>query len=264
MQKQSYAARLVKSIRTRGLLGFFKKAWVRFWMHFVGIGPAGRFAAWLVTWFAPPHYDRWELRDMNPKGFVSPKATLYGKGIYLDRNVFVDDYALICQNQDGGSITIGPRVAIARNAIVQTALGGTINIGENSRLQPNCFLSAAQGSIHIGKDVGVAPYCAFYPHNHGTAARHSIGSQPLTIRGDIVVEDGAWLGHGVTVLSGVRIGKGAVVGAGSTVASDVPDGAIVWGVPARKIMTRKESTPEVSASEEGTAVSQDLKDAKTA
>lgn len=264
MQKQSYAERFVTSLRTRGFLGLFKQAWIRCWMHFVGIGPAGRFAAWLVTWFAPPHYDRWELREMNPKGFVSPKATLYGKGIHLDRNVFVDDYALVCQNEDGGPITIGPKVAIARNAIVQTALGGTISIGENSRLQPNCFLSAAQGSIHIGKDVGVAPYCAFYPHNHGTSGGRTIASQPLNIRGDIVVEDGAWLGHGVTVLSGVRIGKGAVVGAGSTVATDVPDGAIVWGVPARKIMTRKESATEVSPSKETSVVSQDLKGAKSA
>ncbi|MEJ2008189.1 MAG: acyltransferase [Acidobacteriota bacterium] len=242
MQKQPYSARLTRSLRTRGLLGLFKQAWIRFWMLFVGTGPAGRLAAWLVTWFAPPHYERWALRFLNPKGFVAPSATLYGKDISLGPNIFIDDYALICQNEDGGPINIGAKVAISRNAIIQTSRGGSVTVGEKTRIQPNCFFSAAEGSIRIGADVGVAPYCAFYPHDHGTAEGQPIGAQPLVVKGDIVVEDGAWLGHGVTVLSGVRIGKGAVIGAGSTVANDVPDGAVAWGVPAKVFMKRRNST----------------------
>jgi acetyltransferase-like isoleucine patch superfamily enzyme len=193
---------------------------------------------------------------MNPKGFVSPSATLHGKDIHLGSNVFVDDRALIYQNHDGGPINIGPRVAISRNTVIQTEKGGRVTVGENTRFQANCFLSAAQGSIRIGANVGIAPYCAFYPHNHGTAAGNPISSQPLDVKGDIVVEDGAWLGHGVTVLSGVRIGRGAVIGAGSTVASDVPDGAIAWGVPARKIMNRKSAFSESPSSEDMSTVSQ--------
>lgn len=242
MQNRSYAARFVNSLRTRGLLGFLKQGWLRFWIRFVGISLTGRFAAWMVTWVAPPHYKRWPLAYMNPKGFVSPSATLHGRDIYLGPNVFVDDRALVFQDEDGGSINIGAGVAISRDTVIQTQKGGSVTIGEKTRFQAHCFLSAAQGSVRIGSHVGIAPYCAFYPHNHGTAAGSAISSQPLDVRGDIVVEDGAWLGHGVTVLSGVRIGKGAVIGAGSTVASDVPDGAIVWGVPARKIMNRKSSS----------------------
>ena len=264
MQDQSYAARLVRSLRTRGLSGFLKQGWLRFWIRFVGIGPAGRFAAWMVTWVAPPHYERWPLAYMNPKGFVSPSATLHGRDIHLGPNIFVDDRALVFQDKDGGPIDIGARVTIARNTVIQTQKGGSVTIGEKTRFQPNCFLSAAQGSIRIGAGVGIAPYCAFYPHNHGTAGGSTISSQPLDVRGDIVVEDGAWLGHGVTVLSGVRIGKGAVIGAGSTVASDVPDGAIAWGVPARKIMNRKNVVTEISAVKETSHVSKFPEDAKSA
>jgi acetyltransferase-like isoleucine patch superfamily enzyme len=54
------------------------------------------------------------------------------------------------------------------------------------------------------------------------------------------VDDDAWLGVGVIVLSGVRIGKGAVVGAGAVVTHDVPDGAVVAGVPARIVKMRIE------------------------
>lgn len=54
----------------------------------------------------------------------------------------------------------------------------------------------------------------------------------------VVVGDDVWIGYGATVLSGVRIGKGAVIAAGALVASDVPDFAIVGGVPARVLGQR--------------------------
>jgi len=65
-----------------------------------------------------------------------------------------------------------------------------------------------------------------------------IMDQPLSSKGDIVVRDGAWIGHGVTVLSGVTIGEGAVIGAGSVVTNDVPDYAIAAGVPAVVVKIR--------------------------
>jgi acetyltransferase-like isoleucine patch superfamily enzyme len=60
----------------------------------------------------------------------------------------------------------------------------------------------------------------------------------LQTKGDIVIEDDAWLGVGVVVLDGVRIGKGAVIGAGSVVTRDIPDNAIAVGVPASVVKMR--------------------------
>ena len=64
----------------------------------------------------------------------------------------------------------------------------------------------------------------------------------MQTKGGIVIGDDAWLGVGVIVLDGVKIGKGAVVGAGSVVTRDIPDGAIATGVPARVVKMRRDLT----------------------
>ncbi|NLE57095.1 MAG: acyltransferase, partial [Planctomycetes bacterium] len=111
--------------------------------------------------------------------------------------------------------------------------GGCVEIGAHTHIQSYCQLVAWVGSIRIGREVQIAPACAFYPYEHGIAAGVPIVRQPLHSAGDIVIEDGAWLGYGVIVLEGVTIGAGAVVGAGSVVTHSVPAGAIVAGVPAK-------------------------------
>lgn len=55
---------------------------------------------------------------------------------------------------------------------------------------------------------------------------------------DTVIGHDVWLGDGVVILPGARIGSGVIVGAGAVVAGTVPDYAIVAGNPARVIRTR--------------------------
>lgn len=66
----------------------------------------------------------------------------------------------------------------------------------------------------------------------------------LPIRGDTVIGNDVWFGHGVTVMPGVRIGHGAVVASGSVVVGDVPPYAIAGGNPATVIRMRY-SAPDV-------------------
>ena len=53
--------------------------------------------------------------------------------------------------------------------------------------------------------------------------------------GEVVIDDGAWLGQNVVVTSGVRIGRGAAVGANAVVTKDVPDYSLAVGSPARVV-----------------------------
>ncbi len=54
----------------------------------------------------------------------------------------------------------------------------------------------------------------------------------------VVLGNDVWVGHGATILPGVKIGTGAAIGAGAVVSNDVPDFAVAVGVPAKVIRFR--------------------------
>lgn len=54
----------------------------------------------------------------------------------------------------------------------------------------------------------------------------------------VYIGNDVWIGHGVTIMSGVKIGDGAILAANSTVVSDVKPYEIVGGNPAKLIKTR--------------------------
>ncbi len=58
----------------------------------------------------------------------------------------------------------------------------------------------------------------------------------------IVIEDNVWLGGGVIVCPGVRIGESCVIGAGSVVTRDIPARSLAVGSPARVVRTLDDST----------------------
>ena len=125
-----------------------------------------------------------------------------------------------------------------QDTIVQTGDSGTVRIGEDSHVQPRCQLSAYLAAIELGRNVQVAPNCAFFSYDHGTDPDVTMQDQPLRTRGPISVGDDVWFGVGATLLLGLTIGDGAVIGAGAVVTADVPENAIVVGVPARVVRIR--------------------------
>lgn len=220
-------------------------------MQFAGLSYTGRLATWLATWFAPPYKARRHLARYNSKGYIAPNAKIYHPHLRLDTNVFIGDRVIIFQAENGGAVELGDRVHIHQDTCIETGDGGSVKIAAKTHIQPRCQFSAYKGSIEIGRGVQIAPNCAFYPYNHGIAPDAPIQQQQLQTKGKIAIEDDAWLGCGVIVLDGVRIGKGAVIGAGAVVNSDVPDGAIATGVPARVVNTRSNLAPPRSQSETG-------------
>ena len=177
-----------------------KQYWVRGWMKLAGRGPFGRLATRLATWFAPRFFKRNSLADLNPKGYISPSAAIDHSKLRMGSNVFIGDHVKIIEDFEGGQIDIADRVQLHWEITLQTGQGGNVTIGPRSSVHAGCRLIAYKSSIRIGADVHIGPDCAFFTYNHGVAPGELIINQPLTSRGDIVLEDDVNLGCGVVDL----------------------------------------------------------------
>jgi len=62
----------------------------------------------------------------------------------------------------------------------------------------------------------------------------------VIITSPVIIEDDVWIGYGAVITKGVHIGRGVIIGANAVVTKDVPEHAIVGGVPARIIRFRKD------------------------
>lgn len=159
---------------------------------------------------------------------------------------------LMCVN-----IIIGKDVSIGRMVLVQATDGGEIVIGDGVTIQDFCLLCARNGrleigdqtflgvgsqlvaieSIQVGQDCLISAYSIIRDANHGMErgvpmSKQSHNSAPIIIGNDV------WLGAHAVVTAGSTIGNGAVIGANAVVTRNVPEYAIVVGVPAKIIKFR--------------------------
>ena len=215
--------------------------WARAWMQYASLTSFGRIATRLATLAPLPYLDYYEqqgIAKLAEFGYVAPSALVQHDNLHLGRQVFISDHARLVRDQHGGPITLGDRVWLGSGCRLYTGERGAISIGHLTSIGCGCGLAAYLSAIHIGNNVMIASHCHFFPYNHGMAPDIGMQCQPLSTKGDIVVEDDVWIGTGAIVLSGVTIGRGAVVGAGAVVTRSIPYGAIVVGNPARTIRYR--------------------------
>ena len=107
--------------------------------------------------------------------------------------------------------------------------GEYTRLGKGTFVNHGCYFMDG-GTIHIGQNVFIGPFCGFYTGTHplNFADRNKGLEQALPIR----IGDNCWFGANVSVMPGVTIGSGCVIAAGSVVSKDVPDNSLVAGVPA--------------------------------
>jgi acetyltransferase-like isoleucine patch superfamily enzyme len=209
-------------------------------MRFAAEKYLGRVTTRIATLLTPPYKSRHYLASLYEHGFIAPGAIIHHDRLHLGKNVYIGGGVIIHKRQDGGEVVLGDRVVINEYTIIEVGKGGSLLIGDGTTIQPRCQFSAYVGHIRIGSEVQIAPSCAFYPYDHSMEPGRLMKEQPLRTRGGITIGDDAWIGYGVIVLDGVNIGEGAVIGAGSVVKTNIPDGAIAVGVPARIVKSRSQ------------------------
>jgi UDP-2-acetamido-3-amino-2,3-dideoxy-glucuronate N-acetyltransferase len=139
---------------------------------------------------------------------------------------------------------IGQRCALGQNVFV----GNDVVIGDNVRIQNNVSVYDA---VTLEDDVFCGPSMVFTNVYNPRAAVPRKSEYRRTL-----VRRGATLGANCTIVCGTTIGAYAFVGAGAVINRDVPDFALMVGVPARRIgwMSRYGERLALPASGSGEAV----------
>jgi acetyltransferase-like isoleucine patch superfamily enzyme len=158
------------------------------------------------------------------KLFVGFRMTKGNKGLAI-RYVLLKTLARYC----GDNISIHPNVYLFKPQ--------NLSIGNNISIHPMCYIEAS-GGIDIGNDVSIAHGATIMSTTH----RYDdlgipIKDQPI----DLIptkISDDVWIGAKATVLAGTKISKGSIIAAGAVVTKNVPEKAIVAGVPAKIVKER--------------------------
>src|SRR5436189_5927672 len=147
---------------------------------------------------------------------------------FVHESSYVDDGAQVgrgtkiwhfCHVMPGA--VIGERCNLGQNVVVMPG----VRIGNNAKIQNN--VSIYQG-VTLEDDVFCGPSMVFTnvinPRSH-VSRKHEYRKT--------LVGRGATIGANATVICGHTIGRYAFIGAGAVVTTDVPDYALMLGVPAR-------------------------------
>jgi len=147
---------------------------------------------------------------------------------YIHPSSYVDDGAVI-----GDGTRIWHFCHIQSSAVIGSncSLGQNVNvagkIGDGCRLQNN--VSVYEG-VELEKNVFCGPSCVFTNVLSPRVEFPVSGAYRKTL-----VREGASLGANCTIVCGHTVGRYAMIAAGAVVACDVPDFALMAGVPARQI-----------------------------
>jgi acetyltransferase-like isoleucine patch superfamily enzyme len=114
---------------------------------------------------------------------------------------------------------------------------GEVSIGAKTVMGQECTISAYQ-HVSIGRECIIADRVMLIDFDHGVVeVERPIRNQGIYMR-DVRVGHNVWIGYGACVLRGASIGSNSIVGTSAVVTREVPENAVVAGVPARIIRMR--------------------------
>lgn len=156
---------------------------------------------------------RWPFRLPHPPGDRPSTRVRLAPGSWIGADAWIN------LNGVDARLVVGEGTAVGHGLVVSA--GGTIEVGPGTLLSARVTLLDQQHDFESWTRPAAAA---------GTRPRFSWA---LTAPRPVVVGAGCWLGIGVVVLPGARIGDGCVVGANSVVSGELPAFSVAAGAPAR-------------------------------
>ncbi len=152
------------------------------------------------------------------------------KNYFLHESSYVDDDVEI-----GEGTKIWHFCHVQRGARIgrNCSLGQNVNISNHVRIGDGCKLQnnvSLYEGVELEDFVFCGPSCVF-TNDLTPRAKYPKGSAGYR---RTLVREGASIGANATIVCGHTVGKWALIGAGAVVTGDVPDHALMLGVPARQ------------------------------
>ncbi len=148
-------------------------------------------------------------------------------------NIFFDEKDTTKQYTERGKYSYGPLC----NHVLVKKVGAFCSFAAGTDVVPNHAVKYISTHLFLAIDKVTHPkgyenYKEKEWYLPGVKPKAEIGIKKSIIGNDV------WIGKNVTIISGVNIGNGVIAGAGAVITRDVPDYAVVVGVPARIIKYR--------------------------
>lgn len=106
-------------------------------------------------------------------------------------------------------------------------------VGKYCSIAQNCSIGLA---THTMNNISTSP---IFTEQYNATSFSWINKNIVNHKKNIVeIGNDVWIGKNATILSNVKVGNGTIIGTGAIVTKDVPDYAIVAGVPAKIIKYR--------------------------
>jgi len=196
----------------------------------------------LGLWFRKTFYPRLFKAAGAGTVFGNHVTVRHPRRIELGRRVVIADGCVLDgRGETNEGIRMGDDVVLGERASIRCKDGDVV-VGKRVGIGSSTHLGALGGNrLVLEDDVMIGPHAYL-----GGVSYHfdrldiPIREQGHDLKGGITVGEGAWIGAGAMVLDGAKIGRGAIVAARALVMGDVADYAIVGGVPAKFIRSRKD------------------------
>ena len=155
---------------------------------------------------------------MNTQNFYAHKTAIIDEGAKIGTNSKIWHFCHVMNDSIiGENCSLGQNVFVANN----------VTLGNNVKVQNNVSIYTG---VTCEDDVFLGPSMVFTNITNPRSAIVRKGQYEKTL-----VKKGASIGANATIVCGHTIGKFAFVGAGTVITKDVPDYALMVGVPARQL-----------------------------